>query len=78
MGDTQDRAEMSGWISVNLGIPSDGREVLIVTRSKNGNWNIDKGYYMPAEIPGGGRWVHRGVAEVTHWMDLPALPEDWQ
>ena len=76
MGDTQDRTEMSGWISVNLGVPSDGRDVLVVTRSKKGARNIDKGYYILYDVPGGGRWVHRGTAEVTHWMDLPKLPEE--
>ena len=54
-----------------LGIlPPENEEVLIVTRSKNGSRNIDKGYVLE------GRWVHRGVAEVTHWMPMPALPKD--
>ena len=51
--------------------PLDDAEVFICTRSKNGNRNIDKGYYLAED----GRWVHRGTAEVTHWMPLPSLPE---
>ena len=63
------------WMNVKLGVPSDEREVLIVTKSKNGNRNIDKGYFMQTP-EGGGRWVHRGVSEVTHWRDMPVLPEE--
>ena len=51
--------------------PKDDKEVLICTQSKNGNRNIDKGYYFTEDS----RWVHRGTAEVTHWMPLPKPPE---
>ena len=59
-----------GWIRVTDLLPEDQEEVLVCTRSKNGNRNIDKGYWL------GDRWVHRGTAEVTHWMPLPELPEE--
>lgn len=61
---------MSDWMKVCDRVPADDRDVLIVTRSKNGHRSIDKGYYD------GDRMVHRGVAQVTHWMPLPELPED--
>lgn len=49
--------------------PENDREVLVVTRSKKGVQSVDKGYHD------GERWIHRGSAEVTHWMELPELPE---
>ena len=57
------------WIRVEEKTPEDQEEVLVCTRSKNGNRNIDKGYWN------GDRFVHRGTAKVTHWMPLPDLPE---
>ena len=59
------------WISVEKETPPINRFVLVCTKSKNGSINIDKGYYT------GTRWAHRGCAEVTHWMPLPALPEEY-
>ena len=59
---------MNKWISVQEGLPEDQEEVLVCTRSKNGVRNIDKGYMAL------GRWIHRGRAEVTHWMPLPPFP----
>lgn len=57
------------WIPAN-NPPEAGTEVLICTKSKNGSRNIDKGYWC------GGRYAHRGVAAVTHWMPLPELPKE--
>ena len=58
------------WISVEDELPEDQEEVLVCTCSKNGIRNIDKGY-MAID-----RFIHRGCAEVTHWMPLPHLPKD--
>ena len=57
------------WISVKDRLPEDQEEVLVCTRSKNGIRNIDKGY-MAID-----HFIHRGRAEVTHWMPLPELPK---
>ena len=68
---TVDAAEVlrSQWISVTDGLPESEEEVLVLTVSKTGNVNVDKGYLL------NGRFVHRGSAVVTHWMPLPELPE---
>ena len=57
------------WNSVDDELPEDQEEVLVCTRSKNGIRNIDKGY-MAID-----RFIHRGRAEVTHWMPLPHPPK---
>lgn len=57
------------WNSVEDRLPEDQEEVLVCTRSKNGIRNIDKGY-MAID-----RFIHRGCAEVTHWMPLPNPPK---
>ena len=57
------------WISVKDRLPEDQEEVLVCTRSKNGIRNIDKGY-MAID-----HFIHRGRAEVTHWMPMPELPK---
>ena len=57
------------WISVEDELPEDQEEVLVCTRSKNGIRNIDKGY-MAID-----HFIHRGRAEVTHWMPMPNLPK---
>ena len=57
------------WNSVKDRLPEDQEEVLVCTRSKNGIRNIDKGY-MAID-----RFMHRGRAEVTHWMPMPHLPK---
>ena len=57
------------WILVKDRLPEDQEEVLVCTRSKNGIRNIDKGY-MAID-----RFIHRGCAEVTHWMPLPNPPK---
>ena len=68
---TVDAAEVlrSQWISVTDGLPESEEEVLVLTVSKTGNVNVDKGYLL------NGRFVHRGSAVVTHWMPLPEPPE---
>lgn len=58
------------WISVRDRLPEDQVEVLVATRSKNGVRNIDKGYLAIDHF------IHRGRAEVTHWMPLPELPKE--
>ncbi|MDD6642708.1 MAG: DUF551 domain-containing protein [Firmicutes bacterium] len=69
---TVDAAEVmrDQWISVKDRLPETEDEVLVLTMSKNGNINVDKGYFA------NGRFVHRGRAEVTHWMPLPEPPEE--
>ena len=60
------------WISVEDRLPSVEVDVLVLTRSKSGSVNVDKGYFA-ADL---GRFVHRGRAEVSHWMPLPELPKE--
>lgn len=60
------------WISVEDRLPSVEVDVLVLTRSKSGSVNVDKGYFSA----GLGRFVHRGGAEVSHWMPLPELPKE--
>lgn len=57
------------WIPVAEKIPPDQEEVLVLTRSKNGVRNVDKGYWAIDHF------IHRGRAVVTHWMPLPEMPE---
>ena len=68
---TVDAAELlrEQWISVDDKLPETEEEVLVLTVSKTGNVNVDKGYLL------NGRFVHRGSAVVTHWMPLPEPPE---
>ena len=40
---------MSDWISTKDRLPEEGQEVLVSTKSKNGQRNVDKGYYLPEE-----------------------------
>ena len=61
---------MNEWISVRDRLPEDQVEVLVATRSKNGVRNIDKGYLAIDHF------IHRGRAEVTHWMPLPEPPKE--
>ena len=56
------------WISVADKIPPDQEEVLVLTKSKNGVRNVDKGYWAIDHF------IHRGRSEVTHWMPLPKPP----
>ena len=59
---------MTEWRNARTETPDDQVEVLVCTRSKNGTRNIDKGYWSIDH------WIHRGRAEVTHWMPLPPFP----
>lgn len=63
-------AKLPQWIPVTEKIPPDQEEVLVLTRSKNGVRNVDKGYWAID------RFIHRGRAEVTHWMPLPEVPKE--
>lgn len=63
-------AKVPRWIPVTEKIPPDQEEVLVLTRSKNGVRNVDKGYWAIDHF------IHRGRAQVTHWMPLPGWPED--
>lgn len=67
-------ANQPKWIGVNDRLPEPDVNVLIVTQSKNGSRNVDKGYYFERDYEDG--WVRRGTAKVTHWMPLPGLPEE--
>lgn len=60
----------SRWISLREQMPENTEEVLVCTLSKNGRRNIDKGYRSFDRI------IHRGCAEVTHWMPLPEMPRE--
>ena len=65
----QESKPLNGWISVKDRLPEDQVEVLVLTRSKKGMRNVDKGYWSIDHF------IHRGCAQVTHWMPLPELPE---
>lgn len=60
-------SEVPRWIPVRERIPPDQEEVLLLTRSKNGVRNVDKGYWAIDHF------IHRGRSEVTHWMPLPGV-----
>ncbi len=60
------------WISVADRLPSVEEDVLVLTKSKSGSVNVDKGYFA-ADL---GRFVHRGSAKITHWMPLPEPPKE--
>lgn len=62
-------AKVPRWIPVTEKIPPDQEEVLVLTMSKNSVRNVDKGYWAIDHF------IHRGRAEVTHWMPLPEPPE---
>lgn len=61
------KALVPRWIPVRERIPPDQEEVLVLTRSKNGVRNVDKGYWAIDHF------IHRGRSEVTHWMPLPGV-----
>lgn len=66
---TPDEHGVMRWIPVTEKIPPDQEEVLVLTKSKNGVRNVDKGYWAIDHF------IHRGRAQVTHWMPLPEPPE---
>lgn len=66
----QERKKGEGWTSVRDGLPEDQEEVLVCTLSRNGTRNIDKGYLAIDHF------IHRGRAQVTHWMPLPEPPKE--
>ena len=41
--------------------------LLVLTQSKNGVRNVDKGYWAIDHF------IYRGRSEVTHWMQLPGV-----
>ena len=55
------------WISPERELPPDGEEVLVLTQSKKGIRNIDKGYFAIDHF------IHRGTAQVIGWMRLPDM-----
>lgn len=61
------KALVPRWIPVTDKIPPDQEEVLVLTQSKNGVRNVDKGYWAIDHF------IHRGRSEVTHWMPLPEV-----
>lgn len=60
------------WIRADEKLPDDDRYVLCCCRNKEGKPNIVRGYYSQST----GRWVCGMNSNVTHWMDLPAPPEE--
>ena len=61
------KAQVPRWIPVADKIPPDQEEVLVLTQSKNGVRNVDKGCWAIDHF------IHRGRSEVTHWMPLPGV-----
>lgn len=61
------KAQVPRWIPAADKIPPDQEEVLVLTQSKNGVRNVDKGYWAIDHF------IHRGRSEVTHWMPLPEV-----
>lgn len=61
------KALVPRWIPVTDKIPPDQEEVLVLTQSKNGVRNVDKGYWAIDHF------IHRGRSEVTRWMPLPGV-----
>ena len=57
----------TGWILPRRELPPDGEEVLVLTQSKKGIRNIDKGYWAIDHF------IHRGTAQVIGWMRLPDM-----
>ena len=55
------------WLEPRKELPPDGEEVLVLTQSKKGIRNIDKGYWAIDHF------IHRGTAQVIGWMKLPDM-----
>lgn len=63
------RRENDGWHSAKQP-PKDEEMKLVVAETKSGIRSINRAYYM------GGSWHGSGsMAGVTHWRELPELPE---
>lgn len=70
------------WISVKDKLPEDDRKVLIVYR---GGWkaNYRRAHWVRLSRYAGGKWRFLEPAmilakpeRVTHWQDLPDVPEN--
>ena len=64
---------MSEWISVVDQLPRPHETVLVIRRNQRKHLSVECGYYI-----GSGDWRlgSRLTRPVTHWMPLPALPEE--
>lgn len=62
---------MEKWTSVKDRLPDTDDIVLVVTKTKHGVRNINRAYHNAGFWHGSG-----SMANVTHWMPLPELPED--
>lgn len=60
----------SAWIDAEIEIPVNDDHVLCVTRTAKGRQNVVIGYYMD------GLWRCGMNSNVTHWMPLPAAPDE--
>ena len=70
---TADPWLIAGWIAVEDEMPDDDITVLVVVSDDDGDGAILLGFHD------GDHWRNAEhndeIARVTHWMDLPALPE---
>ena len=58
------------WINVRRALPTTDERVLVVSRTKKGIQSVNLAYYW------NGVWHGQGsMAGVTHWMPLPAFPD---
>lgn len=69
---------MSEWISVEERLPDLDVQVLILTDSSFGYYNVSLGYYE--NFPDGKeekKWIDReyGPVNATHWFPLPIFPD---
>lgn len=61
--------DKAGWISVKTRLPETDDHVLCCTQNKKGVRTVVRGFYMDG-------W-HCGMnTNVTHWMPMPAPPEE--
>lgn len=60
--------KQTGWISVEEQMPADNERVLAFTKLG--------GYCVARYSKRWDRWMTSGRVTVTHWMPLPAAPED--
>lgn len=59
------------WISVKEALPEHENHVLVVTQTAKGKQNIVRAYYCHHLQ----MWAAGMNSNVTHWMELPPLPE---